>query len=198
MITEQQLKQLAPNCADSTSWAQALDTEFAQAGFSKKQAAYFLAQTSHESNDFKNLEENINYSAERLLVVFPKYFKNVDVSKYARNPAAIGSRVYANRMGNGTEDSQEGYKFRGRGLLQVTGKNNYSACSKVLFNDLSLVNNPEKLLEKKYAISSALWFWHVNSLASLDDMILLTKKINGGTIGLEDRIIRFNKALSVL
>lgn len=198
MITAQQLKLIAPNCADSTSWAQALDQELAQAGFTKRQAAHFLAQTGHESLDFKALEENLNYSKERLLVVFPKYFRNVDVSQYHRNPVAIGSRVYANRMGNGPEESQEGYKFRGRGLLQVTGKNNYTACSKYLFNDLSLLNNPEKLVEKKYAISSALWFWHANSLASIDDIVLLTKKINGGTIGLDDRIIRFNKAVSVL
>jgi putative chitinase len=198
MINASQLKQIAPNCADSVNWAEALDAEFARVNFTKRQAAYFLAQTGHESLDFKHLEENMNYSAERLMVVFPKYFRGVDTSKYARNPTAIGSRVYANRMGNGAEESQEGYKFRGRGLLQVTGKNNYTACSKYLFNDLSLLDSPEKLVEKKYAISSALWFWHANGLASIDDIVLLTKKINGGTIGLDDRIIRFNKAVSVL
>lgn len=195
-ISKQQLLAICPNCADSDSWAAALDVEFAKVGFSKRQIAHFLSQTGHESNDFKSLEENLNYSSERLLVVFPKYFTSATASKYHRKPSAIGSRVYANRMGNGDEASGDGYKFRGRGILQITGKNNYTACSTYL--GIDLISNPDQLLIKKYAIGSALWFWHTNNIADIDDVTKVTKKVNGGTIGLDDRLSRFNKAIAIL
>ncbi len=196
MITEVHLKAICPNCPDHAGWAKALDAEFVRNNFTKRQAAHFISQTSHESSDFKNLEENLNYSSDRLLVVFPKYFNSITAPNYHRNPKAIGSKVYANRMGNGDENSQEGYKFRGRGILQITGKNNYTACG--LYMKKNLVSNPDDLLTKENAISSALWFWHTNNLITVDDVTLLTKKINGGTIGLDDRLSRFNKAIAIL
>lgn len=164
----------------------------------REQEAAFLAQTAHESSSFNVLAENLNYSADRLNVIFPKYFKNRDPRPYHRNPEAIANLVYANRMGNGDTDSGDGYRYRGRGILQVTGKSNYMHCSLALFGqDDVLVDAPDLLLHKPNALGSALWYWQENKLETVTNFTLLTKKINGGTIGLAHRQELFAKFLNV-
>lgn len=163
--------------------------------------SHFLAQVTHESNDFKVLKENLNYSQSGLLSVFRKYFTPEQALAYARKPEKIANRVYANRLGNGDEASGDGWKYRGRGAIQVTGKTNYMKCSLYLFNDERLLTNPDKLLEPKYAILSACWYWRTNNLnriADTDNIQLLTRKVNGGTNGLSDRQSRFTRIYSVL
>lgn len=162
----------------------------------------FLAQCGHESNDFKALSENLNYSQSGLRKVFGKYFPNDAIAyRYARQPAAIANRVYGGRMGNGGEASGDGYKFRGRGILQITGRSNYTKCSQALFNDDTLVKNPDLLTTPKYAVLTACWFWDSNKLNDIcdkKDIVLLSKRVNGGVVGLDDRIKRWNTALDIL
>jgi putative chitinase len=158
--------------------------------------AHFLAQAAHESGNFKFLKENLNYSSDSLLKVFPKYFKDkATADKYARNPEKIANRVYASRMGNGDEASGEGFKFRGRGYIQLTGKDNYKAFSNFIGEDC--VANPD-LVSDKYPLVSAAWFFDKNNLWTLcdkgagDDVVTsVTKRVNGGTHGLTDRISKF-------
>lgn len=164
--------------------------------------AHFLAQTAHESNNFKAVRENLNYSALGLLRVFPKYFNDKNVNDYAGKPEKIANRVYASRMGNGGEATGEGWKYRGRGYLQVTGKGNYSAFSKFINEDC--VENPE-LVADKYPMDSAIWFFNKNYLwklcdegASKDNVLAVTRRVNGGTNGLDDRIAKFNKFMRIL
>lgn len=157
---------------------------------------HFLAQCSHESGNFTLVYENMNYSAKGLLGVFKKYFPNEALAKqYERQPQKIGSRVYANRMGNGDEASGEGYKFRGRGYIQLTGKDNYKAFSDFIGEDC--VANPD-LVATKYPLTSAGFFFNRNKLwdicdkgDTIDVVTMVTKRVNGGTIGLEDRIAKF-------
>lgn len=158
--------------------------------------SHFLAQTAHESAGFTRTVENLNYSAVRLLQVFPKYFNGDNVEDYAGHPEAIASRVYADRLGNGPEDSTEGWVYRGRGYLQLTGRVNYQAFNAVTKEDIMV--RPE-LVATEYAMLSAGWFWNskgVNGLASQGDtqsvVEAVTKAINGGKNGLDDRIKRFN------
>lgn len=200
MITLEQFKAIFKTCKQSTTWYDLLNSELPKHGIvTKEKIAAFLAQTGHESSEFNTLTENLNYSGDRLKVIFPKYFKDKDVSKFHRNPEAIANVVYANRMGNGDQVSGDGYKFRGRGVLQVTGKSNYMKCSEFLFgSDDVLVNDPDMLMLPEHALGSALWFWKANNLLAVNDFILLTKKINGGTIGLSHRQEIYQKALSVL
>jgi len=165
--------------------------------------AHFMAQIAHESGNFQLVTENLNYSAEGLLRVFPKYFKDkATADAYARKPEMIGSRVYANRMGNGDEASKEGFKFRGRGYIQLTGKDNYKAFSQFIREDC--VANPE-LVATKYPMDSAIWFFDKNKLwdicdkgAGEDVVTLVTKRVNGGTHGLDDRLSKFKTFHSLL
>lgn len=165
--------------------------------------AHFLAQIAHESGNFQFMSENLNYSADSLLRVFPKYFKDkATADRYARKPEMIGSRVYANRMGNGDEASKEGFKFRGRGYLQLTGKENYKAFSDFIGEDC--VANPD-LVATKYPMDSAIWFFDRNKLWDIcdrgagDDVVTsVTKRVNGGTHGLADRIAKFKSYNSLL
>jgi putative chitinase len=165
--------------------------------------AHFLAQIAHESGNFQFVTENLNYSAEGLRKIFPKYFAdNITAMKYARNSEAIGSRVYASRMGNGDESSKEGFKFRGRGYIQLTGKSNYKAFSDFIKEDC--VENPD-LVSTKYPMDSAIWFfdknklWDICSKGSGDDTVTaVTKRVNGGTHGLADRINKFKLYYSLL
>jgi putative chitinase len=165
--------------------------------------AHFLAQIAHESGNFQFMSENLNYSSDSLLRVFPKYFKDkATADRYARKPEMIGSRVYANRMGNGDETSKEGFKFRGRGYLQLTGKDNYKAFSDFIGEDC--VANPD-LVATKYPMDSAIWFFDRNKLWDIcdrgagDDVVTsVTKKVNGGTHGLVDRINKFKTFNSLL
>jgi len=164
--------------------------------------AHFLAQCALESVNFTAVVENLNYSAPRLLQVFPKYFKNVDVNAYAHNPQKIGSRVYANRMGNGDEASGDGFKYRGRGYIQLTGKNNYQAFSGFIGQDC--VANPD-LVATTYPLASAAFFFNSNNLWSICDqgsgdatVTAVTKRVNGGTHGLAERIQFFKKFFAAL
>jgi putative chitinase len=165
--------------------------------------SHFLAQTAHESGNFKHTVENMNYSADGLLKIFSKYFKDIATAQmYARKPEMIGSRVYANRMGNGDEASKEGFKFRGRGYIQLTGKDNYKQFSDFIGEDC--VANPD-LVATKYPLTSAAFFFNKNGIWSLCDkgatkneIVAVTKRVNGGTIGLDDRIHHFEKIHQLL
>ena len=159
--------------------------------------AHFLTQLEHESG-LKPISENLNYSSERLRQIFPKYFiSKADADRYARQPERIANRVYANRMGNGNEASGEGWKYRGRGFIQITGKINYFQLAND--TDLDCLKNPDLLLEEPNALISALWFWNkagLNKLADKDDLKGITRKINGGYNGLEHRqelLIKYKK-----
>lgn len=150
--------------------------------------AHFMAQIEHESG-LKPIGENFNYSESRLKVVFSKYFREEGMAKsYARKPKKIASRVYANRMGNGDEASGEGWKYRGRGFIQLTGKNNYSELSK--YTGIDYVNNPDLLFNEADAMIAALWFWekrNLNKYADQNNLKEVTRRINGGYNGLEER-----------
>lgn len=158
--------------------------------------AMLLAQCHHESQGFTKVEENLNYSADRLLQVFPKYFNKDNVNDYARNPEAIANKVYCNRMGNGDENSGDGYLYRGRGNLQLTGKNNYRLCGSGM--GLDLIDNPQLLCQPQYAMESALWFFKRNLLINNLDIEKVTKRINGGLNGLAEREKLFNEYKKVL
>lgn len=160
-----------------------------------ERAAHFFAQTSHETGGFKLFTENLNYSAKGLEKTFGKYFPANLEESYAKNPEKIASRVYANRMGNGDEASKEGWKFRGRGALQTTGKSNYKALSEHLVKP-EIMNNPD-LVATEYAFESAIFFFDKNKLWAICDkgvndanILSLTKRINGGTNGLDDRAVK--------
>lgn len=162
--------------------------------------AAFMAQTAHESGNYKFLKENLNYRAITLRKVFPKYFPNDAIAaKYAHNQEAIANKVYGGRMGNGPESSGDGFRYCGRGLIQLTGKNNYVKFAESIETPVEEI--PEYLATFEGAIQSACWYWETNNLniwADKGDMLTLTKRINGGTIGLNDRIKHYNHALSVL
>ena len=164
--------------------------------------AHFLAQCGHESGGFRAVQENLNYSANGLKGIFGKYFPGNLAESYARQPEKIASRVYGNRMGNGDEVSKEGYKFRGRGYIQLTGKQNYTAFAKSIGEDT--VTNPD-LVATKYPLASAAWFFSKNGLNAIADkgatdqvVTLVTKRVNGGTIGLADRIKHFKEYFHLL
>lgn len=165
-----------------------------------KRIAGFLAQIAHESGGFNFVIENLNYSADGLRKTFPKYFSTQELaSQYARQPDKIANRVYANRMKNGDEASGDGFKFRGRGLIQLTGRDNYTRFSEAL--GISLEETIQYLETPNGAVVSAGWFWDNNKLNAYcdrDDFIGLTKRINGGTIGLEDRKHHYKLALQKL
>jgi putative chitinase len=164
--------------------------------------SHFLAQCGHESGGFKAVQENVNYSADGLKKIFGKYFPGNMADLYARKPEKIASRVYASRMGNGDESTREGFLFRGRGYIQLTGKSNYTNFSKFIGEDC--VVNPD-LVATKYPLASAAFFFDSNKLWSICDkgsdletITAVTKRINGGTIGLTDRVNEFNKIYAIL
>lgn len=164
--------------------------------------AHFLAQCALESTGFTATVENLNYSAGRIPQVFPKYFKNVDPAAYAHNPQKLGSRVYANRMGNGDEASGDGFKFRGRGYIQLTGKNNYTSFSTFVGEDC--VANPD-LVATKYPLASAAFYFNSNKIWAICDkgasdnvVTQVTKAVNGGTHGLPERLQFFKKFIGAL
>lgn len=164
--------------------------------------SHFLAQCAHESGNFKAVTENLNYSEEGLKKIFPKYFPGNLAASYARNPQKIGSRVYGNRMGNGNESTGEGFKFRGRGYIQLTGKNNYKGFSNFIGEDAVL--NPD-IISTKYPLASAAYFFNSNNLwsscdkgSSVDVITEVTRRVNGGVTGLSERIIYFNKFWGIL
>jgi putative chitinase len=162
--------------------------------------AHFLAQCGHESGGFRLTQENLNYSAQGLKNIFPKYFPGNLSESYARNPQKIASKVYGGRMGNGPESTGEGFKFRGRGYIQLTGKDNYTAFGKAINEDIT--GNPD-LVSSKYPLLSAAWFFSKNCLKKcVDDsnatVTSVTKCVNGGTIGLPDRLKHFKEYYNLL
>lgn len=170
---------------------------------SKLRLAHFLSQVAHESVNFNHKVENLNYSAEGLMKIFPKYFPDkIKALQYERKPEKIANLVYANRMGNGDESSGDGWKYRGRGYLQLTGKDNYTSLGKFL--QVGLLTDPD-LVATKYALISAAWFFHVNGINKISDLgvsdaavAAVTKKVNGGTNGLAERIKLFKEYYSEL
>lgn len=167
-----------------------------------ERVAGFLSQTAYESNYYRTFTENLNYSEARLLVIFKKYFNAQTAKQYARKPEAIANRVYANRLGNGPESSGDGWKFRGRGAIQTTGKSNYGECSEFLFNDRNiLLDKPELLAQTNGIVQSAIWYWvtrDLNELADKRDVKAMTLRINGGTHGLSARTVLFNRMIAIL
>jgi putative chitinase len=196
-VTAEQLTKLHINPA----LAEPLNETFAKFNInSVRQQAAFLGQCGHECGNFKVFEENLNYRAETLMKLWPKRFPTLEFAKqYEKNPKKIANSVYASRMGNRDEASGDGYRFRGRGAIQLTGHSGYFHAGQACGVDF--VMEPELVATPKYALMTAGWFWSThgcNPLAENADWVGLTKKINGGTIGLQDRIKHTQEAIAVL
>ena len=200
MITLDQLKKIIPTNKEPEAWLDVLLEVLPKYGIdTPMRLAGFLAQTAHESADYKLLEENRNYSAAQLQKTWPKRFDASTASQFARKPEAIANKVYSDRMGNGSAASGDGWRFRGRGIKQLTGRDNYTAFGKSV--GMTAEKAAEYLTTKKGAVESAAWFWKTNNLnrfADVGDIIGLTKAINGGDIGLADRKKRYESAKKVL
>jgi len=197
MVNAEQLAKLGIG----PEWVDALNETFTRFQISSpRQQAAFIGQCAHECGNFRILEENLNYRAATLMKLWPKRFPTQEVANaYAGNPKKIANMVYCGRMDNRDEASGDGYRFRGRGCIQLTGHANYFHAGKAL--GVNLVMQPDLVATPKYAALTAGWFWsthNCNMLAEAGDWNGLTKKINGGTIGLEDRIFRTNHALAVI
>ena len=195
MITPLQIKQLGI----PEGWDVPLNQTFIKYDINTPtRQAFFVGQAAHESNNFRALEENLHYSASGLMRTWPSRFPDLDTAnKYANNPQLIANKVYSGRMGN-TEDG-DGWAFHGRGIFQLTGRDSYDRCGKALGVDL--ISKPQLLVEPNYACLSAGWFWNkagLNALADAQDTDTMTKRINGGLLGLDDRKARIAKAISVL
>jgi len=203
-ILQEQLQQILPGNPYLDHWCEALNKILPDYDINTPQReAAFLAQCAHESGGFTALHENLNYRAVTLRKVFPKYFPDDAIAEqYASQPnkaELIANRVYANRMGNGDEASGDGFKFCGRGLIQLTGRSNYQAFADSI--EINIDELPEFLSTFEGSIQSACWFWETNNLnqyADTDDILTMTKRINGGTIGLEDRKKHYEHAKHVL
>jgi putative chitinase len=203
-ISQEQLQQILPGNPYLDQWCEALNKILPDYDINTPQReAAFLAQCAHESGNFTALHENLNYRAVTLRKVFPKYFPTDAIAEqYASQPnkaELIANRVYANRMGNGDEASGDGYRYCGRGLIQLTGKNNYQAFADSV--EMNVEDVPAFLETFEGAVQSACWFWETNNLnqyADSGDILTMTKRINGGTIGLEDRIKHYEHAKHVL
>lgn len=201
MVTLQQLKQLIPGNKYVEHWHHAFEQLLPDYDINTpRRIAAFIAQCAHESGNFVFLKENLNYKAAGLRRIFPKYFPTDELAaQYEKKPEKIANRVYANRMGNGDEASGDGFRYCGRGLIQLTGKTNYQAFADSL--EMRVEDVPEYLQTFEGAAQSACWFWEVNNLnkfADIGDILNMTKRINGGTIGLEDRKKHYEHALHVL
>jgi putative chitinase len=203
-FTKEQLAEMIKGNQYVDQWHAALSAILPEYGIDTPQrVAAFVAQCAHESAGFKILKENLNYRAATLRKIFPKYFPTDAMAEdYASRPnkqEAIASLVYGNRMGNGNEASGDGFRYCGRGLIQLTGRNNYEAFAESL--EMAVEDVPEYLGTFEGAVQSACWFWETNNLnqwADAGDILTLTKRINGGTIGLEDRKKHYEHALHVL
>jgi putative chitinase len=197
MVNAEQLKKLGIG----PQWVDALNSTFDRFGIATpEQQGAFIGQCGHECGHFKVLEENLNYRAATLMRLWPRRFPTLEVAnQYAGNPKKIANMVYANRMGNRDEASGDGYRFRGRGCIQLTGHTNYHHAGKALGVDF--VMEPDLVATPQYAALTAGWFWsthNCNALAAASNWVGLTKKINGGTIGLDDRIHHTQLALNTL
>lgn len=201
ILTKEQLAELLPGNPYVDYWYNALEQLLPDYDINTPpRVAAFIAQCAHESGGFKFLKENLNYKAASLRKVFPKYFPDDAIAaRYANKPEMIANRVYGARMGNGPEESGDGFKYCGRGLIQLTGKNNYEEFAMSIETPVEEI--PEYLATFEGAAQSACWFWEKNNLnkwADTGDIKELTRRINGGYIGLEDRIKHYNHALHVL
>ena len=197
MVTAEQLAKLHIG----PQWVDALNETFERFGISTpRQQAAFIGQCGHECGNFKVLEENLNYRAATLMKLWPKRFPTQEIAnEYEKQPKKIANKVYSSRMGNRDEASGDGWRFRGRGAIQLTGSDGYFHAGKALGVDFWA--NPDLVATPKYAALTAGWFWWThkcNELAESANWVALTKKINGGTIGLDDRIKHINHALEVL
>lgn len=203
MLSADALKRVFPLCPDPDAWAKALAPALDRYEINTRdRICSFLAQTGHESGQFRILVESLNYSAARLTKVWPKRFPTLAAAApYAQNEQKLGSFVYANRLGNGDVGSGDGFRYRGRGLIQLTGKSNYAAAGKAIGVDL--VSHPEYLQQPPYAALSAAWFWQshgLNALADdktddddLEDFREITRRINGGLIGVQERFALYKQ-----
>ena len=206
-LTEQKFNKLYPKALPGIY--QEIIQNVQKAGIqTDNQLAMFIAQCAHESAGFQKFQENLNYSADGLRKTFPKYFPGTTSQKYGyiknkagvivqkADQAGIANIVYANRMGNGPAASGDGWKYRGRGVVQLTGKDNYTRFQKWL-NDPEILSNPDKILSSaKLIVLTGVFFWDVNKLQGISDFVLLTKRVNGGTIGLEDRTREYKELLA--
>ena len=200
MVNSEQLKKLHIG----VEWVDALNETFNTFGIStQRQQAAFIGQCGHECGNFRILEENLNYRAETLMKLWKARFPTMEIAnQYAKNPKKIANKVYSSRMGNRDEASGDGYKFRGRGYIQLTGKDNYTAFGKSIGVDMSV--NPDSVAST-HALTSAAWFWSKNKLNEIADtgatdevVTKITKRVNGGTIGLADRIKHFKEFHTLL
>jgi putative chitinase len=199
-ITREQLQQIIPRNPYIDQWVSALNQLLPDYGIDTPQrVAAFLAQCAHESGNFVFLKENLNYKWVSLRKVFPKYFPTDDLAQaYEKQPERIANRIYGSRMGNGDEASGDGFRYCGRGLIQLTGRNNYDAFAESIETPVEEI--PAYLETFEGAVQSACWFWETNNLnqfADTDDIKTMTRRINGGFIGLEDRIKHYEHAKHV-
>lgn len=199
-VTAAQLKAIMPLTKRAEEFAGPLTSamDFVEINTPLREAM-FLAQIAHESSELRQLKENLNYSADGLKKVFGKYFKANELDSFARQQDKIANRVYANRYGNGNEASGDGWRYRGRGLIQLTFKDNYSDCAKTLHVDL--IASPAMLEMAEFAAQSAAWFWRqkqLNDLADAGDIEGVTQKINGGLAGLDARKVYYEHAKAIL
>lgn len=201
-LTTQQFQKFCPKTANPEVWCQLFNTYLPQYEIQTlPRMTAFLAQCAHESGEFRVLEENLNYSAQRLIQVFPRYFTAITAANYARKPQQIANRVYGSRLGNGPELSGDGWRYRGRGVIQLTGKTNYQQASQTLFSDDRLVENPDVVSEPELALLTACWFWQargLNALCDAGEFEKLTRRINGGVNGLADRQAKLAKITDIL
>ena len=203
MLTAHLLKQVFPLCAEPAGWTQALNPALERYQINTRaRLCSFLAQTGHESAQFNRLVEGLNYkTAGRLMKVWPRRFPTQALANpYVGNASKLANFVYANRLGNGDKASGDGFRFRGRGIIQLTGRSNYAAVGKEL--NLALVEDPDLLLTKDVSALAAAWFWHsrgLNALSDdntddndLEDFTEITRRINGGTVGIKERLLALN------
>lgn len=199
IATVAQLKSVMPQAPEPWLLALIQDTENTTIDTPFEMAS-FVAQVAHESNEFTQMEESLNYSAQRLMQVWPRRFPDMTTAlQYAQNAEKLGNFVYANRMGNGPPETGDGYRFRGRGPIQITGYNNYHDCGLAIEADLT--KRPELLLDPNWGIKSSLWYWHMKKLDQYDDDMdvkVETRAVNGGTLGLKVRQQYFDRCYAVL
>lgn len=202
LVNESQVRAILPGITDLSEWYELIVNILPKYNINtNERIAGFIAQTGHESRDWSILEENLNYSASALNRVFPRYFRNAGVNAqlYHRQPQRIANRVYANRMGNGPEESGDGWRYRGRGLIQLTGKNNYQQFAN--YTGLEFEKITDYVGTKTGALESACWFWEINGLNSLadrQDIRGMSRRINGGFNGIDDRKLRYRVALDTI
>jgi len=201
MITLDQLQKMLPNNNNVQDWYEVIEKNLPNYDINTIfRIAAFISQCSHESAGFTRITENLNYKTESLLRTFPSHFQDSDdADEYAHKPEKIANRIYADRMGNGSEDSGDGWRYRGRGVIQLTGKDNYQSLANSI--QMNLEDVPAYLETFDGALVSACWFWvkkDLNTLADSEDIESITKKINGGLLGLEERQDKYDEYKEIL